>query len=99
MKSSAHPADSRASRTRGTVKKRTMTWGSPAVPIIKASAMKKTSMRLLLPVVYAAKPSSVTIRSSFSSRKPPPSTTLLPNASCGIGVPVTCSEMNTAGTV
>ena len=34
MNTSAQPADSRASRTLGTVKKRMMTCGRPAVPII-----------------------------------------------------------------
>ena len=34
MNTSAQPAEERASATFGTVKKRTMTWGRPAVPII-----------------------------------------------------------------
>ena len=34
MKSSAQPADSRASLTFGTVKKRMITCGNPAVPIM-----------------------------------------------------------------
>ncbi len=37
MKTSAQPADQRASATRGTVKKRMMTCGRPAVPIISDS--------------------------------------------------------------
>ena len=39
------------------------------------------------------------MRSSVVSRLPPPLTTSLPNATCGTPTPVTCSEMNTAGTV
>ena len=35
MKTSAQPADERASRTLGTVKKRAITCGRPAVPIIR----------------------------------------------------------------
>ena len=51
MKSSAQPADMRASRTLGTVKKRTITCGRPAVPTISAKVMKKTSTALLVPLV------------------------------------------------
>ena len=42
MKTSAQPADQRASATFGTVKKRMMTCGKPAVPII--SDMVKSTM-------------------------------------------------------
>ena len=51
MNNSAQPAETRASRTLGTVKKRTMTCGRPAVPTISAKAMKNTSTRLLVPSV------------------------------------------------
>ena len=51
MKSSAQPADTRASRTFGTVKKRTITCGRPAVPTISAKVMKNTSIRLFAPLV------------------------------------------------
>ncbi len=47
----AYPADLRASFTLGTVKKRTITWGKPAVPTIKAAVMKNTSIIDLLPLV------------------------------------------------
>ena len=45
------PADFRASDTLGTVKNRTITWGRPAVPIINAIVIAKTSIVLLLPSV------------------------------------------------
>ena len=61
MKSSAQPADIRASRTFGTVKKRTITCGKPAVPTINAKVMKNTSTSLLVPLVYAVNPKSTTI--------------------------------------
>jgi hypothetical protein len=35
MNTNAHPADERAAFTDGTVKNRIITWGNPAVPIIK----------------------------------------------------------------
>ena len=43
MKASAHPAVARASRTFGTVKKRTRTLGSPAVPTMSAVVTMTTS--------------------------------------------------------
>ena len=44
MNSSAQPAERRASETLGTVKKRTITCGRPAVPTISASVMQNTSI-------------------------------------------------------
>ena len=44
MKISAQPVEERASRTFGTVKKRTITCGSPAVPAISTRVMQKMSM-------------------------------------------------------
>ena len=51
MNSSAQPADLRASRTLGTVKKRTITCGRPAVPIISAAVMQNTSIIDFCPFV------------------------------------------------
>ena len=45
---SAQPAEIRASFTRGTVKKRTITCGKPAVPNIKAPVIKNILTRLSL---------------------------------------------------
>ncbi|MCY1557058.1 hypothetical protein D9M68_938700 [compost metagenome] len=82
------------------MKKRMITCGRPAVPIISDSAYM--NMFSLLPgsaVVYSPKPRSVTTWSSLASsvlsvpRKSPP------RPSCGIALPVSASEMNTAGTV
>ena len=47
----AHPADFLASLTFFTVKKRTITCGNPAVPIIRAIVIQNISMIDLLPVV------------------------------------------------
>ena len=59
MNNSAQPAEMRASLTRGTVKKRVMTCGRPAVPTISDRVMKNTSTTVFAPrPVYAAKPSS-----------------------------------------
>ena len=44
MKISAQPAEQRASRILGTVKKRIRMCGRPAVPIISEKVMKKTSI-------------------------------------------------------
>jgi hypothetical protein len=44
MNTSAYPALLRASFTRGTVKKRTITWGNPAVPTMSAAVMKAMSI-------------------------------------------------------
>ena len=44
IKIKAYPADFLASLTLGTVKNRTITWGRPAVPSIKAAVMQNTSM-------------------------------------------------------
>ena len=49
---SAHPADFLASLTFLTVKNLTITCGSPAVPIIKAAVIRKTSNVDLDPDVY-----------------------------------------------
>ena len=97
MNNNASPADTRASRTLGTVKKRTMTCGSPAVPTISASVIQNTSIMLFEPLVYCVKPRDVTMSSSLSSRLDP--STTLPNASWGIALPVICSAMKIAGTV
>jgi len=51
MNSNAQPADLRASRTLGTVKKRTITCGRPAVPTISARVIANTSTNPLLPSV------------------------------------------------
>ena len=44
MKISAQPAEERASRILGTVKKRIRMCGTPVVPIISEKVMKKTSI-------------------------------------------------------
>ncbi|MQM40201.1 hypothetical protein KBTX_04248 [wastewater metagenome] len=103
MNTSAQPADLRASRTRGTVKKRTMTWGRPAVPII--SDMASIIILKVLPscmAVYRSNPRSTSIWSSVLSRCwpwAPPTSSDPPRPSWGRGLPVSCREMNTAGTV
>ena len=51
MNSSAQPADLRASDALGTVKKRTITCGRPAVPTISAMVMQNTSIMLFEPSV------------------------------------------------
>ena len=51
MNTSAQPADTRASDALGTVKKRTMTCGRPAVPTIRAAVIANTSMVDLDPSV------------------------------------------------
>ena len=85
----AIPADLRASLTRLTVKKRTITWGSPAVPTIKANVIAKTSTKDLDPCVYSAKPKSLLKPSNLSNKKvPDPSTNSLPKPNCGMGFPV-----------
>lgn len=98
MKTSVQPADQRASDTRGTVKKRMMTWGRPAVPIIRDRV--KSTMLMVEPcaAVYSAKPRSVTIWFSLASSGSP-SAVSPKRPSAGIGLPVSCSEMNTAGIV
>ena len=52
IKSNAQPADFLASLTFFTVKKRTMTCGSPAVPTIKAMVIQNTSTIDLLPSIF-----------------------------------------------
>ena len=54
MNTKAQPAEVRAARTVGTVKKRIMTWGNPAVPIIR-EAVKAAILRVLprTEVVYS----------------------------------------------
>ena len=68
INTSAKPAETRASRTFGTVKKRIITCGNPAVPTISDAVIKKTSILGFVPVVYSAKPSSVDRPSSLSNR-------------------------------
>ncbi len=100
MKTSAQPADVRASATFGTVKKRMITCGNPAVPIISDRVSRNMLSVLPFCAVYAANPRSVTTWSSLSSsRTPEPSDIVLPRPSCGTGLPVRFSEMKTAGTV
>ena len=52
INTNAQPAEIRASFTRGTVKKRTITCGKPAVPNINAPVIKNTSIMSLEPSVY-----------------------------------------------
>ena len=47
MNTRAQPADQRASATFGTVKKRMMTWGRPAVPII-SEKVKSTMLKVFV---------------------------------------------------
>ena len=105
MNSNAQPADMRASFTLGTVKKRVMTCGNPAVPTISASVIKMTSMRGRLPWVYLSKPRSVLSVLSFCSSvvpsgEPPRYSGFnsAPKPSCGTTWPVIISEMKIAGT-
>ena len=56
MKTSAQPADARASRIFGTVKNRMMMCGSPAVPIMSAAVIATTSRRGREPPVNRPKP-------------------------------------------
>lgn len=59
MKTSAHPAEDRASLTVGTVKKRMMTCGRPAVPIISDIVLYEHVQRIAaVVVVYLPKPRS-----------------------------------------
>ena len=59
MNTSAQPAELRASLTLGTVKKRMITCGRPAVPIISDSVYINMLVELSLTlVVYSAKPVS-----------------------------------------
>ena len=51
IKTNAYPADFLASFTLLTVKKRTITWGNPAVPTINANVMANTSIIDLVPSV------------------------------------------------
>ena len=101
MKTSAQPAELRASFTLGTVKKRMMTCGRPAVPIISDSVY--TNMLSFEPITcseYCAKPRSVTTWSSFAIMSIPEPSAMVPmRPSCGIGLPVRFMEMNTAGMV
>ena len=71
IKTSAQAADIRASLTLGTVKKRTITWGNPAVPNINAAVIKNISTLLLLPSVKLANPNSVTKPSRWSKTDMP----------------------------
>ena len=69
MNTSAQPAELRASLTLGTVKKRMITCGRPAVPIISDIVYMNMLVRLSLAlVVYSANPNSMTTWSTLSSR-------------------------------
>jgi hypothetical protein len=107
MKTSAHAAVARASRIFGTVKKRMMMWGSPAVPTISAAAVKRTSIRGRTPPVKEAKPRSRPIPSSASrsvrpagapSQAAPSGVSTLPGASGTSGFPVRTMATKMAGT-
>ena len=77
-----------------------MTCGKPAVPIISDIVyMNMLSMLSGNCVVYLPKPSSVTTWSSLASRDMSVPVYVPPRPSCGNGLPASCSEMNTAGTV
>ena len=99
MKNSAQPADLRASDTFGTVKKRTMTCGRPAVPTIRAAVMQNTSIVLFDPLVYSANPSSVLSPLSLSRRCVPLPSRSAPKPVCGSTWPVSIREMKIAGTM
>ena len=99
MKSRAQPADVLASLTLGTVKKRTMTWGRPAVPIINAAVIQKISIFDLLKSVYELNPISLSTKLSLSSRYMSSVRSLEPNPNCGIGFPVINIEIKIAGTI
>ena len=99
MKTSAHPADTRAAPGLDTVKKRMITCGRPAVPNISAPVIAKTSIIDLLVWVYSRKPRSCTTVFSFSSIATSSPRTFEMNPSCGIGLPVMIREMKIAGTV
>ena len=60
MNTKAQPAETRAARALGTVKKRMITCGRPAVPNINAAVIAKMSNMLLSLWVYSVKPRSVT---------------------------------------
>ena len=68
MNNNAQPALLRASRTLGTVKKRTITCGKPAVPTISAAVIQNTSNVPFVPDVYSLNPSWVDNPSNLSSR-------------------------------
>ena len=53
MKHRVQQADVRTERTFFTVKKRTITWGSPAVPHINAAVMQNMLIVDILPEVYS----------------------------------------------
>ncbi len=100
MNTSAQPADERAAFTDGTVKKRMMTCGRPAVPIISDSVYM--NMFNVLPgneVVYWPNPMSVTTWSSLLSSDTLWPARSEPRPSCGNTLPVSCSEMKIAGMV
>jgi len=99
MKTSAQPAELRASFTVGTVKNRMMTCGRPAVPIISDRVyMNMLSVLPGIEVVYWSKPRSFTIRSSLASSETSVPAMVDPRPSWGSGLPVSCSEMKKAGT-
>ena len=61
--------------------------------------MKKTSIVVLAPLVYGAKPSSACRPFSRSSRYAPLSTSRPPKPICGMGMPVISSDRKMAGTM
>ncbi len=97
MKINAQPADLRASETFGTVKKRMMTCGRPAVPTISAIVMQKMSNMAFEPEVYSLKPKSVSTPFSLSSMAIGSPCTLLMKPSCGTGLPVINIDTKIAG--
>src|SRR5690554_1991296 len=99
MNTRAQPPDQRASATLGTVKKRMITWGRPAVPIIRVRVNRIMFSLLSTSAVYWLKPRSVTTWFSLTSSGKPDSSWVENIPSIGIGLPVSCREMNTAGMV
>ena len=66
MNTNVQQAEVRTAFTFFTVKKRTITCGSPAVPHINADVMQNMSIRGNEPLVYFAKPNWVLILSNLS---------------------------------
>src|SRR5690554_4994860 len=99
MKTRAQPPDQRASATLGTVKKRMITWGRPAVPIIRDRVNRTMFSLLSTYAVYSRKPRWVTTWFSLASSGMPDSVWVENLPDNGIGLRVSCREMNTAGMV
>ncbi len=76
-----------------------ITWGSPAVPTMRAAVIMKTSSVDLVPDVYSAKPSSRCSPFSRSSRTDPEAWSTPPRPNCGIAWPVMSSDRKIAGTM